>query len=432
VNRRQARASLGLVWLVCCLGPAQATDTPTLTLAAVLSQADAAHPDLDLALAQEALSQAEERLADSLDDFQVSLEGALATGRNPLFQDRFHPDHQARLVARKSLLDGGLAKASREAAREESRARGLRVMDTRAQRRLALMARYFDVLLTDMQYNADMEFLAVSYVDWDNHKERHALGQIPQWRLQELESRYQEQRARRDDTLRKLRESRVRLAVALNRDSPLTEALVDPDLPENDRQLPDLDVLLRHARSHNPNLLAHTRQWTAAQARREAVRAESRPTLELVAQAAAWSRESNSRDEARLGLNFVMPLWQAERTEAKLAREQARITALRVQQEKLDMQLREALTSLYEEIRYLQAGERHSALTQVRFRDMALEKAQAEYEMERKANLGASMAESQMARLRQRATEYRLALAWARLEALLGTPFANVDPKNKP
>ena len=40
--------------------------------------------------------------------------------------------------------------------------------------------------------------------------------------------------------------------------------------------------------------------------------------------------------------------------------------------------------------------------------------------MELKTNLGTSMAETQTARLRQRAVEYRLALAWGRLDALLG------------
>ena len=43
--------------------------------------------------------------------------------------------------------------------------------------------------------------------------------------------------------------------------------------------------------------------------------------------------------------------------------------------------------------------------------------------MELKTNLGTSMAETQAARLRRRGVEYRLALALARLEALLGSPL---------
>lgn len=415
----------------CWLGPAQAADMPKLSLEAVLALADAPHPDLDLARAREAGAQAEARLADSLDDFRLSLEGALRTGRNAFYNDRYHPDHQARLAARKNLYDGGLRDVGVAAAQEEASARSLQVVDTRAQRRLTLMARYFDVLLADMQYNADTEFLAVAYVDWDNNKDRHALGQIPQWKLVELESRYLDIRTKRNDTRRNLREKRMQLALAMNRTDLVLEDLLDPALADNDRKLPEFDTLLNHALVHNPGLQAQAKLLTAAQTRREAVRAAYRPSVEFEAEAAAWSRESSTRDDVRAGLNFVMPLWQGDRVDAGLAREQARITEIQMQHEKLTMQLRQSLLSVWEEIQYLLDSERQSAKSNIQYRDLALEKARAEYEMELKTNLGTSMAETQMAQLRRRAVEYRLALAWARLEALLGTPLADVKMKDK-
>lgn len=422
---------LGAAAVFFCLGAAQAADAPKLTLDAVLALADAPHPDLDLARAREAGARAEARLADSLDDFRLSLEGALRTGRNEFYNDRYHPDHQARLSARKNLYDGGLSDIGVAAAQAEASARSLQVMDARAQRRLTLMARYFDVLLADMQYNADTEFLAVAYVDWDNNKDRHALGQIPQWKLVELESRYMDVRTKRNDTRRNLREKRMQLALAMNRTDLVLEDLLDPALAENDRKLPQFDVLLSHALNHNPGLQAQAKLLSAAQTRREAVRAAYRPSVEFEAEAAAWSRESSTRDDVRAGLNFVMPLWQGDRVDAGLAREQARITEIQLQHEKMTMQLRESLLSVWEEIQYLLDSERQSTKTSVQYRDLALEKARAEYEMELKTNLGTSMAETQVAQLRRRAVEYRLALAWARLEALLGTPLADVKMKDK-
>lgn len=236
--RRAGSAWLWVAALACCLGSARAAEAPKLTLESVLALADAPHPDLDLAKARETGARAEARLADSLDDFRVSLEGALRTGRNEFYNDRFHPDHQARLLARKSLYDGGLGDISVNAAAAEADARTLQVMDARTQRRLTLMARYFDVLLADMQYNADTEFLAVAYVDWDNNRDRHALGQIPQWKLVELESRNQNARTKRNDTRRKLREKRMQLAQAMNRQEQVLEDLIDPPLKDNDRTLP--------------------------------------------------------------------------------------------------------------------------------------------------------------------------------------------------
>lgn len=428
--RLVVRPRLWVAAAILCLGTAQAAASSKLTLDAVLALADTAHPDLDLVRAREEGAQAEARLAASLDDFRVTLEGALRSGRNPLFNDRYHPDHQARLVARKSLYDGGLSDISVSAAKEEASARGLQVLDARAQRRLTLMARYFDVLLADMQYNADTEFMAVAYVNWDNNKDRHALGQIPQWQLQEMESRYLDTRAQRNDLRRKLREKRMQLALAMNRQDIVLEDLVDPPLKENDRKLPDFDDLVAHALAHNPGLRAQARLLAAAQTRRETARAVYRPSVEFEAEAAAWSRESTTRDDVRAGLNFVMPLWQSDRMDAGLAREQARITEIMAQQEKMVMQLRESLLSVREEIQYLLESERQSARTHAQYRDLVLEKARAEYEMELKTNLGNSMAETQAAHLRRRAAEYRLALAWARLEALLGTPLSEVKGKD--
>jgi len=429
MSRRVVRW-LSAAALICCLGPVQAEDRPKLTLESVLALADAPHPDLDLARAREAGAQAEARLAASLDDFQVSLEGALRSGRNEYYNDRFHPDHQARLVARKSLYDGGLGDISTSAALSEAEARSLQVMDARSQRRLSLMARYFDVLLADMQYNADTEFLAVAYVDWDNNKDRYALGQIPQARLVELEARYLEARTKRNDTRRKLREKRMQLASAMNRDALVQEDLIDPPLADNARKLPPVDTLIDYALAHNPGLQAQDKLLAAAQTRRDAVRAEYRPALAFEAEAAAWSRESSTRDDVRAGVTFSVPLWQGDRVDAGLAREQARITEIQVQQQQLVMQLRESVMALWEEIQYLLDSERSSTKTNAQYRDLALEKARAEYEMELKTNLGTSMAETQVAQLRRRAVEYRLALAWARLEALLGTPVADVKTKD--
>lgn len=417
------RAALFVAGLMAC-GLADAAGV--LTLETVLAAAEAPHPQLDLAQAQAAAAEAEAELADSLDDFQLSLEGSLRSGRNAYYHDRFHPDHQIRLTARKRLLDAGRTSLRAAAAGEEAAARGLYLRDAAAQRRVSLMARYFDVLLADMQYNADTEFMAVSYVSWDNGRDRHALGQLPQTDLQELDARYRADLARRNDTRRLLRDKRMQLAIALNRDTPVQEDLADPRLADNDRPLPELPALLAHAETHNPRLAAQHNLLAAAQSRRDAARADYRPSLELEAEAAGWSRNASTRDELRAGLNFIVPLWQGGRQDASTARETARIAELRAQTEQMRQQLREDLRALVEEIDYLRGSARQEAQIHAQWREQALDKARAEYEMELKTNLGTSMAETQAAQIRLRRVEYRLALALARLEALLGGPLSTV------
>jgi outer membrane protein TolC len=391
-----------------------------LTLEAVLAAADAPHPDLDLALAQQEKARAEILLADSLNDFRVTLEASLRTGRNDLYDDRYHPDHLARLNARKTLWDYGRQQANRLVSGKESDARDLQLLDARTQRRLALMARYFDVLLADMQDAADTEFLAVAYVNWDNSKDRQSLGQLAAWELAQLENRYMEARSRRNDSRRKLREKRLLLAAAMNRPGTVVEDLVDPTLPLNNRRLPEYEPLLEQVLARNPRLLAQRQLLAAATGRLEAARADYQPSLEFEAEAAAWSRDSVTRDDLRAGFNFVWPIWQSSRNDARLAKEQARFHELQAQYDKLIMELRQAVLETREEIQYLLESERRGVEVNFAYRDMALERARAEYELELKTNLGNSMAETQLAKLRKRAVEYRLALAWARLEALPG------------
>lgn len=405
-----------------CAVPALVTpaSAAALTLESVLAHADAAHPDIALARARSDLAQAEAELAKSLNDFRLTLDATLRSGRNHFYNDRFRSDHQLRLNARKTLLDFGRQQTSAEAAEQESVARGLQLLDARAQRQLTLIARYFDVLLADMRDAAETEALAVAYVNWDNSKDRAALGQIAQWELIELETRFQDVLTRRNDVRRELREKRMALAAAMNLPGMVLDDLVDPKLPGNERPLPDFDALSARVMAENPRLLAHKQLLAAATKRLEGVRLDNRPSLEFEAEAAAWSRESSTRDDLRAGFNFVWPLWQGGRVDARIAREQARFHELQAQHDQLEQTLRQSLLEAREEIQFLRTTARNSAALNATYRDQYLEKARAEYELELKTNLGTSMAETQYAQIRKRGVEYRLALAWARLDALLG------------
>jgi outer membrane protein TolC len=200
----------------------------------------------------------------------------------------------------------------------------------------------------------------------------------------------------------------------------LLDDLVDPKLAGNERPLPEFDQLLNRILADNPRLVAQKQLLAAAAQRLNGVRIENRPSVEFEAEAAAWSRDSSTRDDLRAGFNLVWPLWQGGRTNARIGREQARFHELQAQHDKLVQELRLSLLEVREEIQFLRGSARRGAEMNATFRDQYLEKARAEYELELKTNLGSSMAETQYAQLKRRAIEYRLALAWARLDALLG------------
>jgi outer membrane protein TolC len=414
-----------------CLGIPHAARAAPLRLEEVLVQIEDTHPDMAQVQARAALARAELTLAESQDDARLSLEGSLRTGRNALTGDKFEPDNLLKLNLRKTLWDAGRGDADTSAARLELAGREALLLDARARRRLELMTRFFDVLLADLQYTADDEGMAVAYVSWDNARERHQLGELSNPALAELEARFQDMRLRRNATLRGAKEKRALLASAMNRPGDLPAELHDPDLSSNNRALPDFDALWQTLQTNNPRLLAQRRLIEASSKRLEGLRGNTRPTVELEAEAATYSRDTYTRDTLLAGINLVWPIDIGGETAARRAREQAEGSLARAQYDTLVLGLRQALFETREEIVHLRDTERRAAAINAVYRDWMLERARAEYEMEMKTNLGNTMAETQAAKLRARAVEYRLALAWERLEGLIGGGLAAIPVETK-
>jgi outer membrane protein TolC len=415
-----------LTCIACLVLSSQSAVAARLTLEDVLAHADRDHPELEQVRAQYDAARAEQQLVSSLRDFRVTLEVALRGGRNSLTED-YAPDHLARIGARKTLWDGPRYEAYTAAARLESEARALQMLDARSQRRLTLMTRYFDVLLNDLQHAADTEHMAVRFVRWDDAKHRLELGELSASQLAELEAEFQALRLRQQESEHRARERRARLASAMNRPDELPAELVDPPLPGNDRPLPEFHVLLKAMLKANPRLKMQQNLLAASRSRLQALRADNQPILEFEAEAAAYSRDTTTRDSVRAGLNLVWPLYSGKQRDARLARELAVLHGLQAQHDTLQLELRQSLFETWQEIQYLRNVARRAAQIEADYRDLALDRARAEYELELRTNLGTSMAETQVAKLKQRAVEYRLALAWERLAGLIGGPIEAIE-----
>lgn len=408
----------GLYILLLCLPlAAQAADTP-LTLAEALATADAPHPDLAIAESDLAMSLADRDQAGSRQDFNLFLDGSLRTGKQPGAD--WSADNVGRIVARKPLLDFGRTEQSIVAADQEVAARRAALVDAQAARRIDLVARFFDVLLADLQYAADNEFMTVAFLQWDNARERFSLGQVTQPQLIELEARFQDLRERRTTASQLQRATRQKLANAMNRPDSLPSELADPALPDNEQAILEYEKLLPHILERNPALLSFNAQINASDARIAAIRSDRHPTLDAEVLGATYSRQSTIRDQVSAGLLFNVPLFQGGRIDARVARERALRDRLLAQREKLKLNLNATVLDTLQEIEWLRGSGRPAADKQIEYRDWALERSRAEYELEMKTNLGTSMADTQNALLRRKRVEYRLALALARLAALSG------------
>jgi len=402
-----------------------------LTLDEALAAVSADHPDRRMAESDLAMYRADRDQAASRQHFNLFLEGALRTGlrpnESPAYAGEWKPDNEARIVARKPLLDFGRSSNAVAAADQEVAARQTALFDVENLRRVDIMARFFGVLLADMQYAADNEFMAVAYVSWDNAKDRFEVGQISQPELMRLEADFQDIRERRNASQQRMRSTRQNLAHAIHRPGKPPTELAEPVLKDNARTVPEYEALLPWVMEKNPRVLALQAQLAAADARLAAIRAERNPVLDAEVVGGAYSRQSTTRDDLSAGLIFNIPLYQGGRMDARIARELAQRERSAAELEKLKLDLADTLLATLQEIEWLRGSSRAAADKQIEYRDWALERARAEYELELKTNLGDSMAETQMAQLRRKQVEYRLALALARLEALSGGSLPPVE-----
>ncbi len=423
MNRSLLYRFVCLLFLPLLCNPAESA---TLTLDAALAATESAHPDLIQARAERDSALADRDSADARLDSSVYLEGILRSGRPSPWMPDFVNDNSIRLTARKTLYDFGRSDNVQLAAGLELSARESDLTDTLAHRRLDIMARYFDVLLADLQYTADNELMAVYFVRLDQGKDQLAQGQISSLDLAELDARYQDILEKRNASAQQQRITRAMLANAMNRPGELPGELEEPALPGNQRPLPDYQTLLPALLDNNTRLHAQQEMLAASQRRIAALRAESGPILDAELQAADYSRSASTRDNMSGGLILTWPLYQGNRQDARVAREQARYNQLQAGTEKLKMELTQALLETCLDITQRQGTARNAAQQNTAYRDLKLERSRGLYELELKSNLGTAMAETSDAKLRARRNEYQLALSYARLEALLGRPLEGV------
>lgn len=414
----------------CMAAQSAALSASPLTLEEALAAASSPHPDWRAVEADLEVARADRSAAGSRQDFALYLEGALRTGRRP--DGDWKPDNIGRLVARKPLFDFGRTDGAIKAAEHAIEAAEAALFSVESQRRLDIMARFFDVLIADMQFAADNEFMAVAYVAWDNAGARLEVGHITRPQLLKLEADYQDVRERRNASQQRQRLTRQKLAHALNRPDALPSQLASPVLTGNGRPLPEFERLLNWVMAHNPGMRALEAQIAGSGARSTALRAEQRPSIDAEVTGGRYSRESSTRDEMSAGLVLTVPLYQGRRLDARAARERAALLRLESARDALRLELADAVLSTLQEIEWLRGSARPAAEKQIEYRDWALERARAEYELEMKTNLGTSMAETQAAQLRRKQVEYRLALALARLEALAGGKLPFIEEGDTP
>ena len=405
-----------------------------LELDAALRLAGDDHPSLALSRAALAEVEAAARETAADDDLDVGarLDARLIEPSDDA-DDQSHNDSRASLYAQKRLYDFGRTAALEAAADSSVEGSQLRFTAARVRHRIDIMKAFFDVLLADLEYARDNEAMAVAYVGADRTRDRNQLGQVSDIEKLKQEDSFEALRMRRYRAQARQRTTRAELAQLLDRPDELPSNLVRPQLPENDRPLPEYPPLVEAALARNPRVLSLKADLEAARLRIKAERAGGRPVVSGSLSATAGERDVSSRNPLEAQLRLEMPLYKGERIDAGVAKARARLDRLGAELRELEYNLRQKVLEVWLDIQTLLA-QREQVKKFSEYRDLNFDRAQAEYELELKTDFGdALVGQSESALLAAR-TEFQLALDWARLSALTGqaySPHLEV-PANQP
>lgn len=418
-----------LVLLLGVAGNAVADEAPAanslpepLTLEYALSLARDPHPDIQASQDLIDTMEARREQADADDDWSSSINGRIRWINLPNGVG-IKDDHSLGLTLEKPLLDFGVSANRQRAARLYEDGAREKFISAVQSHREEIMRRYFDVLLTDLQFFRENENMAVAYIRLDRARTRQKMGQVDELQILKLDAEYQKVRRDRYYFEGQQRVTRARLALALNRPGQLSSNLSVPDLPQLDRKLPPVEALQALAVKNNPGLNALRKDEEAAQAELVAARKSDGLTVKAEADYHSYTFQPAAREDWRLGLQFNYPLSRGGRSEANIALALANLHKAQNTLRQAERRLQQAVLESWSNLNTLKI-ERQQMQAINDYQGLSLDKTRLRYEQEMQADLGDSMVLSTDAEWKLRKSEYETALQWTHLEGLVGVPYA--------
>ena len=399
-----------------------------LTLDYALSQVNITHPDLQVTEAAIKAAQAEQQLVESDTGIKSRIIGRLRWVEPPSFNpDRTHDDHRVGILVDKKLYDFGRTSSRLQAVQQNIESQQILYEDTRQQRRIEIMQRYFDVVLADLQFYQFNEAMAVAFVELDKRRDRNELGQVSDIQVLEQEAEYQRIRKLRFQSQNRQRLTRARLAYVLGRPGQLPDIVSRPEnLPQLLRSLPEVELLQAQAMEKSSLLRALRAQIAAGQAQLAAARAGDNPVLYGNAQANAYSKERANYDKWRVGVQLEVPLTTGGRVDADAAKQQAELYRLQAELTASEEQIKQTVLELWLELDALLI-QREQMQAQQNYRELSLDRSRALYELEVRTNLGDSMVRVTEAERHAVLTDFNIALAWEKMDVLTGGDVMSPD-----
>ena len=378
------------------------------------------HPALQRASAAVQLQNANKELALSDYEFTANL---LLEARiiepNRIAFDQDQNDSQAHLYLRKRLYDFGKTSAAEDAAVADIEGSELLYVNAYNQHRIAIMSRFFAVLIADLTYDRDNEAMSIGYVQFDRGRHRNNLGQMSDVELLKLENNFQLLRRAYYRSQAEQRNTRARLANIVNRPGELVSELVKPKLNVPLGEIPDVEELQEKAMTNNPVINALRLKMEAAEDRVKEARSGRNRTLDGRVRVSEYAREAGAYDQWRVGIVLDVPILASDSVKANVSKRNAELVDTRARLRDAEIRVKQQVLEAWQTLASLKVA-REQTDVQNNYRELYLDQSRTLYEMEVQSDLGDSMVQITEAKLQKAEVEYQLALEWAKLQALMG------------
>ena len=398
-----------------------------LTFDVALKFAQKPHPELSIAKLNLKQAVNEKQQVELQTDLTAYLEGRLRyIEPSALALDQSHDDHRAAIVLSKTLYDSGRTERAISAADSNIKAQQINQQRIALQRRLDIMARFFDVILADMNFYRYNEEMATEFVSLDRLKDRLELGQTSDIDVMKQDVEYQKIRYLWLKSQNEQRMTRARLAVAMGRPGELVSTVSKPVLSKIKAKLPAVEILKRYALKNNYRLKALTSQLSAAKAKVELARKSGGATINAEAATYAYSRDLRSHDEFQIGLVLNIPLFSGSKTDIETAKALNKVHIIEADIALAKAQIESSVLSLWLEFDALKGKlQQMQALTD--YRELYLDRSRALYELEVKTDLGDAMVRVSEAERDYLKTQYQMMLVISKLELEIGLSLAEIS-----
>jgi outer membrane protein TolC len=298
--------------------------------------------------------------------------------------------------------------------------------------RIEVMQAFFNVLIADYAYAAVDEEMTLAYLTYDDAQDTmERYDEVAEVEVRKLEAAYTDALATRLEASHGQRAARLKLALALGRPDSYPDLLVEPDLAEYERALPDYDDTVKAVLEAHPALKEIKLELNSLSQRVEAEALSARPTLGARFRATEFEiNRGVTRDQFRALLYLDIPLGTPRSTIGNRAQLLALKQERQAELATREYSIRRQVLEYVQQLEQLEA-EITAAKAELLYRELELDKVRLQYEMEVRARIGGANKDVARALHRLAKARFDRVMVWEKLDAMIASDIGISKEENE-